>query len=73
MAVEFDSWVQIVDAEGQVLVSQLLGPGAERSLSGKAPFKIKIGNAPKTQLYYRGQRVDLAPYARADVATLELK
>ena len=73
VAVEFDSWVQITDADGQVLVSQLLKPGAERFLSGKAPFKIKIGNAPKTQLYYHGQRIDLVPYSRADVATLELK
>ncbi len=73
VAVEFDSWVQIVDADGQVLVSQLLGPGTERTLSGKAPFRVRVGNAPKTQLYYRGQQVDLKPYIRGDVATLELK
>lgn len=70
---EFDSWVQVVDAEGKVLISQLMRQGMEQSISGKAPYKIKIGNAPKTQLFYRGQRVDLAPHTRADVATLELK
>lgn len=73
IVVEFDSWVQIMGADGQVLVSQLLKPGTEQTLSGKAPFQVKIGNAPKTQLYYHGQRIDLAPYSRADVATLELK
>lgn len=73
VVVAFDSWVQIVDADGKSLVSQLLGPGSERSLSGKPPFRVKIGNAPKTQLYYRGQQVDLAPYVRGDVATLVLK
>lgn len=70
---EFDSWVQIVDAEGHVLVSQLLTSGAERFVSGQPPFRVKIGNAPKTRLYYRGKAIELAPYAKADVATLELK
>lgn len=73
LVAEFDSWVQVVDADGQILISQLLKQGMDRSLTGKAPFKIKIGNAPKTQLYYHGQRIDLAPHSRADVATLELK
>lgn len=70
---EFDSWVQIVDADGRVLVSQLLTSGTERFASGKAPFRVRVGNAPKTRLYYRGKQVDLAPFAKADVATLELK
>lgn len=73
VTVAFDSWVQIIDAEGTPLVSQLLGPGSERSVSGKPPFRVKVGNAPKTQLYYRGQQVDLTPYVRGDVATLVLK
>ncbi len=70
---EYDSWVQIRDADGQVLVSQVMGQGTERVLSGKPPFQVKIGNAPKTRLYYHGQPVDLAPHSRADVATLDLK
>lgn len=73
LVTEYDSWVQIRDADGQVLVSQVMGQGAERVLSGRPPFQIKIGNAPKTKLYYHGQPVDLAPHSRADVATLELK
>ncbi len=70
---KFDSWVQIVDAQGRVLISQLMRQGMEQSVIGQAPFKVKIGNSPQTQLFYRDQRVDLAPYTRADVATLELK
>ncbi|MDR3409859.1 MAG: DUF4115 domain-containing protein [Formivibrio sp.] len=73
VATESDSWVQIIDADGQMLVSQLLGSGTNRSVSGKPPFRIKVGNAPKTQLYYRGQLVDLKPYIRGDVASLDLK
>lgn len=67
------SWVHVVDADDRVLISQLVSARGERSASGRPPFRIKIGNAPKTQLFYRGQAVDLAPHTRADVATLELK
>ncbi|SFN23125.1 cytoskeleton protein RodZ [Formivibrio citricus] len=70
---ESSSWVQVVDADGRVLIEQLVAPRGERSATGRPPLRIKIGNAPKTQLYYRGQRVDLEPHTRADVATLELK
>ncbi|WP_432721064.1 DUF4115 domain-containing protein [Jeongeupia wiesaeckerbachi] len=73
LVVEQDSWIQVVDAGGNKLISEVLKAGDERTLGGVAPYRIKIGNAPKTQLYLRGQRVDLAQYSRSDVATLELK
>lgn len=73
VTVAFDSWVQIVDAKGQTLVSQLMRQGMEQTVSGEPPYRIKIGNAPQTRLFYRGQPVDLVPHTRADVATLELK
>ncbi|MBM3114844.1 helix-turn-helix domain-containing protein [Jeongeupia naejangsanensis] len=73
LVVEQDSWIQVIDAGGNKLISEVLKAGDERSLGGVAPYRIKIGNAPKTQLYLRGQRVDLAQYSRSDVATLELK
>lgn len=67
------SWVQVIDADGRVQIAQLIAAHGERTAAGQAPFKLKIGNAPKTKLYYRGQEVDLAPHTRGDVATLELK
>nr|WP_200918047.1 RodZ domain-containing protein [Jeongeupia sp. HS-3] len=70
---EQDSWVQVTDANGNKLISEVLKAGTERTFGGTAPYRIKIGNSPKTQLYLRGQRVDLAQYSRSDVATLELK
>ncbi|AOX99579.1 RodZ domain-containing protein [Jeongeupia sp. USM3] len=73
LVAEQDSWIQVVDAGGNKLISEVLKAGDERSLGGVAPYRIKIGNSPKTQLYLRGQRVDLAQYSRSDVATLELK
>ena len=68
-----DSWVQITDGAGNKLVGNLLKAGTERSFAGTRPYRIKIGNAPDTHLYLHGQEVDLAPYIKNNVATLELK
>jgi cytoskeleton protein RodZ len=67
------SWVEVVDAGGQVLVQRLLQPGESLGLNGTLPFKLKIGNAAGTQLQFRGQGVDLAAHTRDNVARLELK
>jgi cytoskeleton protein RodZ len=67
------TWVEVVDAGGQVLVQRQLQPGESLGLNGKLPFKLKIGNAAATQLQFRGQGVDLAPVTRDNVARLELK
>jgi cytoskeleton protein RodZ len=67
------TWVEVVDAGGQVLVQRLLQPGESLGLNGVLPFKLKIGNAAATQLQFRGQGVDLAPVTRDNVARLELK
>jgi cytoskeleton protein RodZ len=67
------TWVEVVDAGGQVLVQRLLQPGESLGLNGTLPFKLKIGNAAATQLQFRGQGVDLVPVTRDNVARLELK
>jgi cytoskeleton protein RodZ len=67
------TWVEAVDAGGQVLVQRLLQPGESLGLNGMLPFKLKIGNAAATQLQFRGESVDLAPATRDNVARLELK
>jgi len=70
-----DSWVQIIDANGTKVLSEIVRPGSERTVDGKPPFAVKVGNAPKTQLYFHGQNVDLSPYLKSgsDVVNLELK
>lgn len=70
--VSSESWVEVVDAQGQVLLSRLLRPGEQASLSGQAPLKLRIGNVAGTELVFRGQPVDLASRSRDNVARLEL-
>jgi cytoskeleton protein RodZ len=68
-----ESWVEIRDAEGRVLFSQLNQPGTRRKVEGAAPFSLVIGNAAGVQLRYNDADIDLAPFTRTDVARLTLK
>ena len=67
------SWVEVIDADGKVLVQRVLRPGESLGLDGRLPFRLKIGNAAVTQLQFRGQVVDLTALTRDNVARLELK
>ncbi len=67
------SWVEVVDARTQTLVSRTVQAGESVGLDGALPFRIKIGNAQGTELIFRSQAVDLTPFTRDNVARLELK
>ena len=68
-----ESWVEIRDADGRVVFSQLNPPGTTRKVEGAAPFSVVIGNAAGVKLRYNDADVDLAPFTRTDVARLTLK
>jgi len=67
-----ETWVEVVDAKGQVLLSKLLRPGDQADVNGVAPLKLRVGNVSGTELVFRGQTVDLAARSRDNVARLEL-
>jgi cytoskeleton protein RodZ len=66
------SWTEIRDRDGQLLIARLVPAGSEQAIRGAAPFDIVIGNAAAVTLTYRGKPVDLARYARQNVARLRL-
>lgn len=68
-----DSWVEVRQADGKILMSQLNHAGAGKALDGAPPLELVIGNAPAVALQYRGSAVDLAPYTRDRVAHITLK
>lgn len=68
-----ESWVEIKDADGRIVFSQLNPPGSRRNVVGEAPFSIVIGNATGVKLRYNNSDVDLAPFTRTDVARLTLE
>ena len=67
------SWVEVIDAGGQVLLQRVLQPGESVGLDGRLPLRLKIGNAAVTSLQFRGREVDLAAHTRDNIARLELK
>jgi cytoskeleton protein RodZ len=73
LAFNRESWVEIRDAEGRVVFSQLNPPGTRRAVEGVAPFSIVIGNAHGVRLRYNESDVDLMPFTRTDVARLKLE
>ena len=66
------TWIQATDGAGQPLMSRLVPAGETLELVGTPPIRLKIGNARGTQLLYRGRPVDLTPFSRDNIATLDL-
>jgi cytoskeleton protein RodZ len=69
---ERESWIEVKDARGRVLLSQLNPAGCERVVEGEPPFSLVIGNAQHVRLSYNGQSVDLVPHVKVEVARLRL-
>ncbi len=67
-----ESWVEVIDGRGVVVLSRLIHPGESVNLDGTSPLRVKIGNAAATTVSFRGQPIDLAP-SRDNVARLELR
>jgi cytoskeleton protein RodZ len=70
---EDESWVEIRDRDGKVILWQLNLPGTRQVLSGRPPLSFVIGNAHGVRLTYGDRPVDLAPYTRTDVARMTLE
>jgi len=72
MKFERESWVQIRGADGKTLISQLNPAGTERTVEGKPPFDLVIGNAQYVRLSYDDRQIDLAPHVKVEVARFTL-
>ena len=67
-----ESWVEVRDRHGAVLLSRTLAAGESAGIDGAVPLRLTIGNAEQTQVLFRGQPVTLSAM-RDNVARLELK
>lgn len=68
-----ESWVEIKDARGRTLMSQLNGAGTEAEVAGRPPFTVIVGNAPEVQLLYEDRAFALEPHTRVAVARFTLE
>jgi cytoskeleton protein RodZ len=68
-----ESWIEVRDARGELLLSRTLAAGEAAGLDGNPPLQLVIGNASATEVLFRGQPVSLGAPARDNVARLELR
>ncbi len=68
-----DSWIEVQDSRGQMLLSRKLESGEAVGLNGALPMKVTIGNVRATQVSFRGKPMDLALFTRDNIARVELK
>jgi cytoskeleton protein RodZ len=67
-----DSWVEILDADNQVLERGLLTAGQQRSYKPGELGRVKLGNVDAVEVKRAGVAVDLEPFSRANVARFTL-
>ena len=68
-----DCWLEVSDATGKKLFSGMQRSGGKLSLSGTAPYRLKIGAPAAVQVQYQNQPVDLSRFIRNNqVARLTL-
>ena len=73
LAASADSWIEVVDAQGQPVFSRILQRGEAVAVDASPPLRMRVGNAAGTSVAFRGQTFDLAPYTRDNVARVELR
>ena len=67
------AWLEVIDANKQVLHSGENQAGTQLTLNGVPPFEIVVGNAAKVKLIFGEREIDLAPHTRAEVARLKVE
>ncbi len=67
-----DTWIQVMDNSGAMLVNGLQEGPTVLTLDGEAPFDVNIGNAPAVKLRYRGEDIALDQYTQGNSASFTL-
>lgn len=65
-----DCWVEIRDASGRGVFSDLRRAGQQLEVRGEGPFNVLLGYAHGVELTYNGEAVAVAPHIRNDIASL---
>ena len=70
---EGESWVDVRDAAGSVLLHGTQPAQSTREVGGKRPYVLVVGNAEHVRLEHDGRSIDLAGLARQGVARLTIR
>ncbi|SUB83399.1 Cytoskeleton protein rodZ [Pragia fontium] len=61
-----DCWVEVIDSRGKNLYSGLQRKGGKLSLTGQAPYRVKLGAPAGIDIIYKGKQVDLSQYRNSN-------
>ena len=73
MKANVQSWVQVKDANGRVVLQKTLAAGEAVSADGALPLSVIVGNASGTEVRIRGELLEVAKTTRDNVARFEVK
>jgi cytoskeleton protein RodZ len=68
-----NSWAEVTDRNGKILLSQLNSAGAEHALDGELPLTVVIGDANFASAEVRGAAFNMQPFIRNNVARFTIK
>jgi cytoskeleton protein RodZ len=73
MRAKGETWIEVVDAKGSVVLRRTLGTGESAGASGAMPLQVTIGRVDATDVLVRGKPFDMRPMSRDNVARFEVK
>lgn len=62
LSFEGSSWVRISDASGRRLLDGVFSQGEARTLEGRPPYEVILGNAPVVRVALGGEAIDISQY-----------
>jgi cytoskeleton protein RodZ len=68
-----ESWVEVTNGTGSVVVQRMLKPGDSVDFSTSPPYTVVLGRAESAQVTVRGRPFDVNAIARNNVARFEVK
>jgi len=73
MELTAESWIEVSDVSGKKLYMDLTKPGKIISITGTAPFSVKLGNARAVSVKFNGKPYDTSKHTIAGVARFQLE
>lgn len=67
-----ECWLEVSDSRGDVLIADLQPAGGRLVLQGKAPFDVKLGNAPAAQIELNNERITVVPALGTNVLSMKV-
>ncbi|MDD5058191.1 MAG: DUF4115 domain-containing protein [Sideroxydans sp.] len=70
-----ETWMEVVDVNGELLLSLTASAGSEKWIGGRnrAPYQVTIGKAGAVRIYDHGREVDLSQYNQTGLVKLVLE